>query len=73
MNHISIGEIIFHKNPLYFRIYAEFEADNEKNIFCVGNKTINIYEQNPIFKGYHIESEIRRCLEKWLSQISFRF
>ena len=21
----------FHKNPLYFRIYADFEADNEKD------------------------------------------
>ena len=33
----------FHKNPLYFRIYADFEADNEKDISIVGNKTTNIY------------------------------
>ena len=31
-----------HKNPLYFRIYADFEADNEKDNFVVGNKTNNI-------------------------------
>ena len=32
----------FHKNPLYFRIYADFEADNEKDNSIVGNKTTNI-------------------------------
>ena len=32
----------FHKNPLYFRIYADFEADNEKDNSIIGNKTINI-------------------------------
>ena len=31
-----------HKNPLYFRIYADFEADNEKDNSIVGNKTTNI-------------------------------
>ena len=29
----------FPKNPLYFRIYADFEADNEKDNYFVGNKT----------------------------------
>ena len=24
-----------HKNPLYFKIYADFEADNEKDTFLV--------------------------------------
>ena len=33
----------FHKNPLYFRIYADFEADNEKDNSIIGNKTTNIY------------------------------
>ena len=32
----------FHKNPLFFRIYADFEADNEKDKSSVGNKTTNI-------------------------------
>ena len=32
----------FHKNPLYFRIYADFEADNEKGNSSIGNKTTNI-------------------------------
>ena len=48
----------FHKNPLYFRIYADFEADNEKDNSIVGNKTTNIYKQNPVLNGYHIVSEL---------------
>ena len=31
----------FHKNALYFRIYADFEADNEKDNSSIGNKTTN--------------------------------
>ena len=53
----------FHKNPLYFRIIADFEADNEIVISSVGNKTINIYEQNPVFNGYYIKSELEDVLE----------
>ena len=41
----------FHKNPLYFRIYADFEADNEKANSSIGNKTTNIYKQNPVLNG----------------------
>ena len=37
----------FHKNPIFFRIYADFEADNEKDNSSIGNKTTNIYKQNP--------------------------
>ena len=48
----------FHKNSLYFRIYADFEADNEKDNTCIGNKTINIYKQNPVLNGFHIVSEL---------------
>ena len=48
----------FHKNPLYFRIYADFEADNGKDNSGIGNKTTNIYKQKPILNGYHIESEL---------------
>ena len=44
----------FHKNPLFFRIYADFEADNEKDNSIIGNKTTNIYKQNPVPNGYHI-------------------
>ena len=33
----------FHKNSFYFRIYPDFEADNEKDISIIGTKTTNIY------------------------------
>ena len=52
----------FHKNPLYFRIYAHFDADNEKDNSNIGNKTINIYKQNPVLNGYHTESELEDVL-----------
>ena len=53
----------FHKNQLYFRIYADFEADNEKDDSVVGNKTVNIYKQNPVLNGYHIISELENVLK----------
>ena len=53
----------FHKNPLYFRIYADFEADNEKDNSIVGNKTTNIHKQNPVLNGYRIESELEDVLQ----------
>ena len=52
-----------HKNQLYFRINADFEADNEKDISIIGNKTTNIYEQNPILNGYRIVSELEDVLQ----------
>ena len=53
----------FHKNLLYFRIYADFEADNEKDTSIVGNKTTNVYKQNPVLNGYRIESELEDILQ----------
>ena len=34
-----------------FRIYANFEAHNEKDNSNLGNKTTNIYKQNPVLNG----------------------
>ena len=48
----------FHKNPLYFRIFADFKADNEIDGSSVGNKTTDIYKQNPVLNGYYIISEL---------------
>ena len=53
----------FHKNPLYFRMYAEFVADNENDNSTAGSKTNNIYKQNPVLKSYHIESELEDVLQ----------
>ena len=52
----------FDKNPLYFRVYADFGADNEKDNSSIGNKTTNIYKQNPVLNAYHIESELEDVL-----------
>ena len=53
----------FHKNPFYFRIFADFEADNEKDNSSIGNKTSNICKQNPVPNGYHIISELEDVLK----------
>ena len=53
----------FHKNLLYFRIYADFEADNEKDNSIIGNETTNFYKQNPVLNGYHIISELEDVLK----------
>ena len=52
-----------HKNPLYFRINADFEADNEKDNSSVGKKTTNIYKQNPVLNAYELVSELEDVLQ----------
>ena len=53
----------FHKNLLYFWIIADFEADNEIDNTAIGNKTTDVYKQNPILNGYHIISELDAILK----------
>ena len=53
----------FHKKPLYFRIYADFDAGNEKDNSSIANKTTNIYKQNPVLNGYHKISELEDALK----------
>ena len=53
----------FRKNPLYFRVIAAFEADNRKHNSKIGNKTTNIYKQNPVLNGYYIISGLEDVLE----------
>ena len=48
----------FHENPLFYRISADFEADNEKADSSIGDKTINIYKQILVCNGYRTVSEI---------------
>ena len=55
----------FHKHPLYFSIYADFEAGNEIDNSNVGNKTTNIYKQNPKLNGYRVESELDNVLSDY--------
>ena len=42
----------FHKNPLFCRIYADFDADNEIDISNIGNKTTNFHKQSPVCNGF---------------------
>ena len=53
----------FHKIPLYFRIYADFECNNEIDNSNMGNKTTNIYKQNAVCNGYYIISELNDVLK----------
>ena len=53
----------FQKNKLYFRIYADFEADNKKENTSIGDKTTNIYKQEPVCNGYYIVSELEDVLK----------
>ena len=54
---------LFHKNPLYFRVNADFEADKEIDNNENRNKTANIYKQNPVLKCYQMESELEDVLK----------
>ena len=53
----------FQKNKLYFRVYADFEADNKKENTNIGDKTTNIYKQEPVCNGYQIVSDLEHILK----------
>ena len=53
----------FQKNKLYFRIYADFEADNKKENTNIGDKTTNVYKQEPVRNGYYIKSELEDVIK----------
>ena len=54
---------LFHKNPIYFRTIADFEAAKEIDISSIGRKTTKFCKQNPKLNGYHIISELDRVLK----------
>ena len=56
------GKKYFHKNKLYFRIHADFEADNKKENTNIGDIITNIYKQESLCNVYHIESELDHFL-----------
>ena len=54
----------FRKNLLYFRITADFEADNEiEDSKAVGNKTNITCNQKLVCNGYYIVSELKDVLQ----------
>ena len=54
----------FHMNILYFGVYADFEADNGIDKSNIGNKTTNIYKQNPECNGFFILSLLEVVLKR---------
>ena len=54
---------LFLKNPSYFRIFADLEADNEVDNSNISIKTTKIFKQNPVCNGYYIRSESEDVLE----------
>ena len=53
----------FHKIPQYFRIYGDFECNNKNEHSQIGNKTTNIFKQNPMCNGFYIVSELENVLQ----------
>ena len=62
-NSYIYGKKYYQKNKLYFRIYADFEADNKEEKTSIGVKTTNIYKQEPVCNGYNIVSELEDILK----------
>ena len=63
----------FHNNPLYFRVESDFEAINKINKSSIGNKTTNIYRQNPVLNGYRIVSELEDVLKSGYYRSPLRY
>ena len=53
----------FQKNLIFFRLYADFEADNEGEKSSIGNKITNSYKQIPACDGYKIICELEDVLK----------
>ena len=53
----------FHKNPLFFRNFDDFEGDNKVDGSNIGDQTTNIYKQNPVLNDYYKISELEDVSE----------
>ena len=51
------------QKSIIFRIYPDFEADNEIDNSTIGNETTKSFKQNPVLNGYNIESELGDVLK----------
>ena len=63
-------KIHFHRNLLYFWIFAVFTADIVIDFSIIGHKTTKIYKQNPVYIGDYIASETIDILESCYYDIS---
>ena len=55
-------KIHYHKIPLYFRKYADFECNNEIDNSTTVEKTTNNNKQNPVCNGYYFVSDLPEVL-----------
>ena len=58
---------------MYFRLVGDFDADNEVENSSIGNKTTNIYRQNPVFVGYTLVSELIDVLKSGYYEAPFGY
>ena len=63
----------FHRNLVYFRIYADFGADNAIDNSTLGNKTTIIYKQNAVLNGYRIEPKLNDILQSGYYESPLRY
>ena len=54
---------LYWKKLFDFRIIADVEAANEIDDSSLGDKTTNIYKQNPVLNGYYTISELEDVFE----------
>ena len=59
----------FHTNHFFFKIYVDFEADNEIDNSTRVYETTNVYEQNQVLIGYYIKSEFEHVLKSELEDV----
>ena len=72
MNLMFFGKKLFHKNPLLFRLIADFEADKEVDGSNIGKKNKKNLQTDPSTQWLLYNIRIRRRIKKWLLRISFR-
>ena len=60
-NHIFMGKNIFIKNQYFFRIFADFGAENEIDNSNRGNKTTNVYMSKMQCLLVILLNRVRRC------------
>ena len=63
MNHIFIGKNIFIRIHYILEYMQILQLIMKSIIQNVGDKTTNIYKQNPVLNGYYIKSELENVLE----------
>ena len=64
----------FQKHPLYFRIYADFEAEIEIENTSIDNRTTNTLKQSPVCtvcNGYRIGHELSDVLKSGYYETHF--